>query len=77
MNSCGCPGRVVDLDLHAAWHAIVREQTGIERGPVDFYALKSARGYSTPTIAGDTILDVRARESGRRASGEQRRRAHG
>jgi hypothetical protein len=69
---CACPGRVVDQDRHDAWHALVTEQTGIT-GAFSSDDLKAARGVGGDTLPGETILDVRARESGRRASGELRR----
>lgn len=41
---CGCPvgpGRVItDPARHAAWHAEVAGQTGLETGPIDAQALR-------------------------------------
>ena len=75
--TCECPMRGVvhrDEAVHAAWHAIVVEQGGPD-GPVNHYSLKAARGFKTQTVTGETILDQRARESGKRASGALRRAA--
>lgn len=75
MNACGCPGLVADEDVHAQWHALVRDQTGI-CGPFSIYGLKAARGVGGDTLPGETVLDARARTSGKRASGALRRASH-
>lgn len=77
MSACGCLGVISDAEVHDAWHKLVEAQTGIQRGPVTIYTLKAARGVGGDTLPGETILDVRARESGKRASGALRRASHG
>lgn len=74
--TCLCPqhpGRSTnDPVQHEAWHALVVEQGG-PAGLVDAASLQAARGFKTETTTGETILDVRARASGKRASGALRR----
>lgn len=67
-HPCGCPadGRIVDQDVHDAFHALVVEQGG-PAGVVNAETLQAARGFA--------FVAVKARTSGKRASGEQRRRA--
>lgn len=78
--SCGCPshrGRsITDQAAHDAWHALVVEQGG-PAGVVDAVTLRAARGFKTETLHAETVLDVLARKSGRRASGKLRRAARG
>lgn len=67
---CGCRkiGTITNPERHAAWHEeIEREQA--ENDP-----RRAGRG---PTLSGETILDERARASGKRASGALRRASHG
>lgn len=75
---CECPtypGRVVsDSERHREWHELVEEQTGLT-GLCDAAALHKARGHGN-TLAMETVLDRRARESGKRASGAMRRASH-
>lgn len=77
---CGCPttpGRTVtDPERHTAWHALVETQGG-PAGAVDHVTLCAARGFATPTLMSETVLDRRAVESGRRVSGARRRAARG
>ena len=77
---CGCPSppgtRITDQPGHDAWHELVREQTGIDRGPVDAATLRAVRGFLTGTPSMETVTDARHRKSGKRASGAQRRAAH-
>ncbi len=72
---CACPsgpGRAVtDSAVHGAWHALVVDQGG-PAGVVDVVSLRTARGFKTETSLGETVLDERARSSGRRASGRLR-----
>jgi hypothetical protein len=74
-HGCGCPDqphrRILNPAAHAAWHALVVEQGG-PAGEVNAQTLRAARGFSTPTPASETVLDVRARATGRRASGALR-----
>ena len=74
-HPCGCKGgsRIISAEGHARFHALVKEQLGVERGPVDVRLTMAVRGFATATPAMETVLDVRARESGKRASGELRR----
>jgi hypothetical protein len=73
---CGCPTgrRITDQAKHTAWHALVLEQGG-PAGNVDAVSLQDARGFKTGTSDGETYIDVKARQTGKRASGAQRRRA--
>lgn len=74
--ACRCPQyrgvTITDPAKHREWHALVVEQGGPD-GLVNAETLKAARGFKTATVSGETILDVRARESGKRASGALRR----
>ena len=72
---CGCSDRGVvarDAAVHAGWHALVVEQGGPSRGPVDLDALRAARRLRFVPPPSETVVDERARASGRRASGELR-----
>jgi hypothetical protein len=75
MVDCGCQGglasTITDPARHAAWHALVVEQGG-PAGAVNAETLQAARGFKTVTPAGETLLDERARKSGKRASGKLR-----
>jgi hypothetical protein len=75
MLPCGCPTgpahKITSQDRHDAFHALVVEQGG-PAGVVNLETLQAARGFKTLTQAGETILDERARKSGRRASGKLR-----
>lgn len=77
---CGCPtgpGRTVrDAAAHDAWHALVLEQGG-PAGAVNATTLRAARGFKTETLRAETVLDEKARASGKRASGKLRRAARG
>lgn len=76
---CGCPtyrGRAItDRALHATFHELVEQQGG-PAGTVDAYTLQAERGFLTGTLTGETLLDRRARASGKRASGALRRASH-
>lgn len=80
MTGCACPlgpGHTIgDQAAHDAWHALVVEQGGPAE-LVNADTLRAARGFRTGTLTGETILDTRARESGKRASGALRRAARG
>jgi hypothetical protein len=73
-HPCGCSSlasTISDAEQHAKWHALVLEQTGLDR--IDsVYTLKAARGIGGDTLDAETIIDVKARQSGRRASGKLR-----
>lgn len=73
-DTCGCPrhqGRSVsDPERHTAWHAETAAQ-GVP-GPVTYQTLRAARGLAGGTPSGETVLDERARASGKRASGRLR-----
>lgn len=75
---CGCPQhpgrRITDPVLHAAWHARVVAQGG-PVGVVNTHTLREARGISTPTPLTETVVDQRARDTGKRANGTRRRAA--
>jgi hypothetical protein len=73
MLACGCPlGRAITSPArHEAWHALVVEQGG-PAGAVDLETLQAARGFKTLAPTGETIIDVKARASGKRASGKLR-----
>lgn len=75
MLDCGCPDgpalTITDPTQHAAWHTLVVEQGG-PAGAVNAETLQAARGFKTITPAGETMLDERARKSGKRASGKLR-----
>lgn len=74
--SCGCSDRGVrdrDVVAHVAWHALVAEQGGPARGPVDLDALRAARRIRFVPAPTETLLDERVRSSGRRASGALRK----
>ena len=77
--SCGCPigpGRTItDPARHEEWHALVVEQGG-PAGDVSAVTLQAERGFLTGT-PNETIFDAKARRSGKRSSGAQRRAAHG
>jgi hypothetical protein len=66
--------QITDPARHAAWHQLVVDQGG-PVGAVNAETLQAARGFKTVTPAAETILDVKARASGKRASGDLRRRA--
>lgn len=72
---CGCPtgsGRSIsDQAVHNAWHALCVEQGG-PAGAVTAATLQAARGFGTGTATGETVIDEKARRSGRRASGALR-----
>ena len=78
-HPCGCRisagSRIVDEGKHAAWHELVVAQGG-PVGEVSLNTLRAARGMQTVSLSSETILDSRARDSGKRASGECRRAAH-
>ena len=67
--SCGCtPNRartVVDAEQHAAWHALMLVQLGVpyEGDPL---LARSVRGQGTWTELGETLIDRRKRNGGRR-----------
>lgn len=67
---CGCPvsRRITDQATHDTFHTLVIEQGG-PAGRVDANSLRASRGHITGTLPGETILDTRARQSGKRASG--------
>ena len=48
-HPCGCPSdrRITNSHSHDAYHALVREQTGID-GPATADALQAARGLTSP-----------------------------
>ncbi len=59
-----------------AWHRLVAKQGGPTRGPVDLAAMQQLRGMKTEGASAHKI-DERHVRSGKRASGERRRAAHG
>lgn len=77
---CGCPttaGRTLtDPERHTQWHALVVSQGG-PAGAVDHVSLCAARGFATPTLTSETVLDRRAIAKGQRVSGARRRAARG
>lgn len=77
-HPCGCPGtsgrHITDAAAHAAWHALVLEQGG-PAGEVNAVTLRAARGFKTETLHAETLLDERARKSGKRVNGARRRAA--
>lgn len=75
MSACRCPqtpGRTItDPARHAAWHTLVVEQGGPAE-LVDLQALREARGPRAVSAPTETVVDERARASGKRASGKLR-----
>ena len=74
---CGCLPRAVsgvDEQKHAAYHALIVEQTGLTAGPIDLEAVRASRGGYEHSPR-ETLLDERARASGKRASGARREAA--
>jgi hypothetical protein len=75
-TACECPthpGRAIADEIrHLAFHKLVIAQGG-PGGLVNHVTLREARGFRTATVTGETILDQRARDSGKRASGALRR----
>jgi hypothetical protein len=72
---CGCPSgpgsAITDQAAHDAWHTLVVQQGG-PAGAVNADTLQAARGFGTRTAHMETVLDTRARASGKRASGKLR-----
>lgn len=77
---CACPStpgrRITHPAKHAEWHALVVAQGG-PAGEVNAVTLRAARRFKTETLQAETLLDQRARASGKRASGKLRRAARG